>query len=70
MIKEAKNVDFNTTGRQPSEQDFALISEWIKNDKEKRATRKDAKQTTDPVIVMVKVARGTNTEMVVTMEKV
>lgn len=30
MIKEAKNVDFYTTGRQPSEQEFAKISEWIK----------------------------------------
>jgi cytochrome c553 len=30
MIKEAKNVDFYTTGRQPSEQDFARISAWIK----------------------------------------
>jgi hypothetical protein len=30
MIKEAKNIDFYTTGRQPSEQDFARISAWIK----------------------------------------
>ncbi len=36
MIKEAKNIDFYTTGRQPSEQDFARISEWIKNDKERQ----------------------------------
>lgn len=32
MSKEAKNVDFYTTGRQPSERDFARISEWIKRD--------------------------------------
>ena len=42
MIKEAKNVDFYTTGRQPSEQDFARISEWIKKDKQKQAARKNA----------------------------
>ena len=35
MIKEAKNVDFYTTGRQPSEQDFERISEWIRQKKEK-----------------------------------
>ncbi len=44
MIKEAKNVDFYTTGRQPSEQDFARISEWIKKDKQKQASRKGASQ--------------------------
>jgi hypothetical protein len=36
MIKEEKNIDFYTTGRQPSEQEFAKISEWIKKDKEKK----------------------------------
>ena len=35
MIKEAKNLDFYTTGRQPSEQDFERISEWIRQKKEK-----------------------------------
>jgi len=45
MIKEAKNVDFYTMGRQPSEQDFARISEWIKRDKKKQAARK-SKPTT------------------------
>lgn len=40
MIKEAKNVDFLTTGRQPTEQDFARISEWIKRAKQKKAARK------------------------------
>jgi hypothetical protein len=34
MIKEAKNIDFYTSGRQPSEQDFARISEWIRKKKE------------------------------------
>jgi hypothetical protein len=45
MIKEAKNVDFYTTGRHPSEQDFARISEWIKQDTKKQAARK-SKPTT------------------------
>ena len=44
MIKEAKNVDFYTTGRQPSDQDFARISEWIKKDKQKQTGRKRAKR--------------------------
>jgi hypothetical protein len=41
MIKEAKNVDFYTTGRQPLEQEFAKISEWIK--KRKIALKKKTK---------------------------
>jgi hypothetical protein len=45
MIKEAKNVDFFTTGRQPTEQDFARISEWIKRDKQKSTARKTTKQS-------------------------
>lgn len=44
MIKEAKNVDFITTGRQLTEQDFALISDWIKTDKQKKVARKNTKQ--------------------------
>lgn len=48
MIKEAKNIDFYTTGRQPSENDFARISEWIKKDRQRRkflkTTNKAAKQ--------------------------
>ena len=40
MIKEEKNIDFYTTGRQPSEQEFARISEWIKKDKEKKRLHK------------------------------
>jgi hypothetical protein len=47
MIKEAKNVDFYTTGRQPSDQDFARISEWIRKNKEKQ-NRKKQKQTSHP----------------------
>jgi len=35
VIKEANNIDFYTTGRQPSEQDFVRISEWIRVKKEK-----------------------------------
>jgi hypothetical protein len=35
MIKEAKKIDFLTTGRQPSEKEFARISEWIERDKQK-----------------------------------
>ena len=34
MIKEPKYVDFYTTGRQPSKQDFARIIEWIKQNKQ------------------------------------
>lgn len=39
MIKEAKHVDFYTTGRQPSNSDFARISAWIKRDKKKQPAR-------------------------------
>jgi hypothetical protein len=35
MINEEKYTDFYTTGRQPSQQEFAKISEWIKKDKSK-----------------------------------
>jgi len=45
MIKEPKDVDFYTTGRQPSEEDFARVSEWIKQDKHKQAACKPAKPT-------------------------
>jgi len=34
MIKEPKNVDFYTTGKQPSEADFAKISALIKTSKD------------------------------------
>ncbi len=33
MIKEPKNIDFYTTGRQPSKKEFAIVSEWIKKRK-------------------------------------
>lgn len=36
MVKEEKNIDFYTTGRQPSEHEFAKISELIKNHKKRR----------------------------------
>ena len=35
MIKETKEVDFYTTGKQPSTEDFAKISEWIKKKKQR-----------------------------------
>ncbi|QMW01091.1 hypothetical protein [Spirosoma foliorum] len=37
MIKEPKHIDFYTSGRQLSKEDFALISQWIATDKKKRA---------------------------------
>ena len=40
MVKEPRNVDFFTAGRELSEQDFARISEWIKQDKQKQESRK------------------------------
>jgi hypothetical protein len=43
MIKEAKSIDFYTTGRKPSEQDFARISEWIKKDRKKQSLSKAPK---------------------------
>jgi len=44
MIKEPKNIDFYTTGRQPSAKEFIRISEWIKKDKKRKETRKTSKQ--------------------------
>ena len=35
MVKELKNIDFYTTGKQLSDEDFKRISEWI-NQKKKR----------------------------------
>ncbi len=40
MVKEAKNIDFYTTGRQPSDQDFQRISEWIRRRKKLTKTKK------------------------------
>ena len=48
MIKEAKNVDFYTAGRQPSEQDFAKISEWIKRDRQKQEVSKKERVVAAP----------------------
>jgi len=45
MVKEPKDVDFYTTGRQPSEEEFARISEWIRQDKQKQVARKPANLT-------------------------
>ena len=42
MIKEAKNINFYTSGRQPSEQDFACISEWIMKNKNKKKQKPNA----------------------------
>jgi hypothetical protein len=33
MIKESKNIDFQTSGKELSEVDFVRISEWIRNKK-------------------------------------
>ena len=41
MIKEPKNIDFYTTGKQPTEKDFTRISEWIKKDKKRKEIKKD-----------------------------
>ena len=35
MIKEPKNIDFYTTGKQPSKEEFAKISAWIQKKKGK-----------------------------------
>ncbi len=43
MLKEAKHIDFYTTGRQPSEREFAYISEWIKKNKQKQTAQKKAR---------------------------
>ncbi|MBO9562326.1 MAG: hypothetical protein J7621_06100 [Niastella sp.] len=40
MVKEPKNIDFVTTGKQPTEQEFALVSEWIKKKKEQDKARR------------------------------
>ena len=42
MVKEAKNIDFYTTGRQPSDQDFERISEWIRKKKKLIKVKKAA----------------------------
>jgi len=39
MIKEPKTIDFYTAGRQLSNEDFALISQWIATDKKKKSEK-------------------------------
>ncbi len=39
MIKEPKTIDFCTSGRQLSNEDFVLISQWIATDKKKQADK-------------------------------
>ena len=34
MIKEAREIDFDTTCNLPSDEEFSKISEWIKQKKE------------------------------------
>jgi len=41
MIKEPKNIDFPTTGKQPTDKDFTRISEWIKKDKKRKEIKKE-----------------------------
>jgi hypothetical protein len=45
MIKEPKTIDFCTSGRQLSNEDFVLISQWIATGKKKQADKavKDSK---------------------------
>ncbi len=43
MIKEAKDIDFYTTGKEPSKEEFALISEWIR--RKKLRSKKISKKT-------------------------
>ncbi len=40
MLKEPKNIDFYTTGRELTQEDFLRISEWIKKQKLKAARSK------------------------------
>jgi hypothetical protein len=37
MVKKADDIEFLTTGRQPSDSDFKRISEWIRDQKGKKA---------------------------------
>ena len=39
MVREADNIDFLTTGRQPSDRDFKRISKWISDQKEEKEKR-------------------------------
>lgn len=42
MIREAKDINFSTTGRQPSEKEFEKVSEWIRLRKEKLKKKQSA----------------------------
>ncbi len=48
MIKEPKNIDFYTTGKQPTKRDFKCISEWIKNDKKRKNSKNGINQLIKP----------------------
>lgn len=52
MIKEPKNIDFYTTGKQPSKDDFKRISEWILKKKGKKTNvQKSIKKKSEKGIV-------------------
>lgn len=36
MVKKPDDIEFSTTGRQPSDSDFKRISEWIRDQKDKK----------------------------------
>ena len=40
MVKESKNIDFYTTGKEPSAGDFARISLWIAKKKATQTVNK------------------------------
>jgi hypothetical protein len=40
MVKEDKNIDFSTTGKQPSDVEFAKISDWILKNKARDVKKK------------------------------
>lgn len=42
MIKEAKHIDFYTSGKEPSVQDFARISDWIHKKKKNASLPKQS----------------------------
>ena len=53
MIKEAKNIDFCTSGKELTEQDFERISEWIRKNKLKvtsTSKRRTLQKRTSPNI--------------------
>jgi hypothetical protein len=45
MVKEAKNIDFYTTGKEPSALDFQRISQWIAKRKTEQAVHKKTSAT-------------------------